>query len=56
MLLSELYKIIVNKATFVGFRGANHPPGSTPLKYNIRTVVRKSSIGYLDILKLDKNS
>ena len=31
MLLSELYKIVVNKVTFVGFRGADRPsPGSAP--------------------------
>jgi len=34
MLLSELYKIMVNKVTFVVFRGMiapiAHPPGSAP--------------------------
>jgi len=34
MLFSELYKIIVNKVTFLGFRGAIAPPGSAPvMKY-----------------------
>jgi len=28
MLFSELYKIMVNKVTFDGFRGAIAPPGS----------------------------
>jgi len=30
MLFYELYKIMVNKATFVGFRGGYRPPGSVP--------------------------
>jgi len=33
MLLSELYKIVVNKVTFVGFRVGyrpNQPPGYAP--------------------------
>jgi len=33
MLFSELYRVMVKKVTFVGFRGAdrpNRPPGSTP--------------------------
>jgi len=32
MLVSELYKIMVNKVTFVGFRGGDRPPppGSAP--------------------------
>jgi len=29
-LFSELYKIMVKKVTFVGFRGAIAPPGSAP--------------------------
>jgi len=29
MLFSELYNIMVNKVTFVGFGGAIAPPGST---------------------------
>jgi len=35
MLFSELYKIMVNRAIFVSFRGRS-PPGSAPLKYNNR--------------------
>jgi len=30
MLFSELYNIIVNKATFVGFWGDDHPPWVWP--------------------------
>jgi len=30
MLFSELYKIMVNKVTLVGFRGAIDPTGSAP--------------------------
>jgi len=30
MLFSELYKIMVKKVTFLGFRGGDRPPGSTP--------------------------
>jgi len=32
MLFSELYKMMINKFTFVRFRGANRPPGSTPVE------------------------
>jgi len=31
MLFFELYKIMVNKVTFVGFRGTIAPPGSGPV-------------------------
>ena len=31
MLFSELYKTMVNKGTFVGFRGAIAPPLDLPL-------------------------
>jgi len=29
-VVSEVYKIIVNKVIFIGLRGAIAPPGSTP--------------------------
>jgi len=32
MLFSELYKIMVNKVTLVGFRGVDRPPGSAPVR------------------------
>jgi len=40
MLLSEVYKIVVNKVTFVGFRGSDRPnrpldPPLLPLKSNL---------------------
>jgi len=31
MLFSELYKIMVNKVTFVGFRGGRSPPSGFAL-------------------------
>ena len=33
MLFSELYKIMVNNVTFIGFRGAIAPPLDPPLRY-----------------------
>ena len=34
MLFSELYKIVVNKVTFAGFRGERSPPWIRPWKYS----------------------
>jgi len=63
MFFSELYKIMVNKASFVGFRGSISPLDRLPWSITITNVARKSLIeglcgcaGGLDILKFDKYS